>query len=122
MPAARRAWAEKGAYVCNRQVRGHTFPPQGACTVSVPAGQEGSHVRPVPSRGARSGAGAAGRRSRSRKLTELRSGLRSALRPLPARSAHTSDPMVLTSLQGELTFLMLGYSCFLFWKTQTPSE
>ena len=79
-------------------------------------------MRPVPSRGARPGAGGAGRRSRSRKLTELCSGLRPALRPLPARSAHTSDPMALTSLQGELTFLMLGYSCFLLWKTQTPSE
>ena len=30
--------------------------------------------------------------------------------------------MALTSLQGELTFSKLFYSCFLFWKTQTPSE
>lgn len=44
MPAARRARAEKGACVCNHQVRGHTCPPQGTCMT-------GGHRSHLPSTG-----------------------------------------------------------------------
>ena len=44
VPAARRARAEKGACVCNHQVRGHTCPPQGTCMT-------GGHRSHLPSTG-----------------------------------------------------------------------
>ena len=119
-------------------VTAHTFPPQGVHSghrshVSpgrlhaewLPAGQEGSRACPVPPpprvRPRSRCNGQAVEQPEIHRAALWPALLSADLCPL-SRLVHTSDPMALTSPQGELTFFKFLYSCFLFWKTQTPSE